>query len=753
LFFVIARVFAQTNYPNPYNFVTIGGHANFGYADGTNQFALFAHPYGITIDTNKNLFVTDVQNNVIRKISRAGTNWIASTVAGIRQPSGIAADAAENLYVADGQGSMRKVFASGSNWMVTSVTNYVLFSSSAVAVDAIGNIYVADTAGGNQIHKISPSGTNWLFSTIAGAANGSSGSADGTNQNAKFFGPAGIAVDSTGNLYVADSGNNTIRKMSPTGSNWVVTTIAGLAGHGNEGSSDGTNNFARFYQPEGITIDSSNNLYVCDTENYTIRKIRPSGTNWIVTTIAGQPGTNGYADGTNSGCMFQGPSGITMDGAGTLYIADQNNGTVRSLNAVGTNWVSETISGSAISATNTDGPFGINRFNSPHGIAFDTSGNLYVADYGNQTIREMIPYVSFGQTNWSVVTIAGQPGNFGEVDGTNGYANFSYPSGLAIDTNNVLYVADYSGDAIRKLTPVEVGGQTNWVVSTIAGGTLGTGDGTNRFASFDGPAGMAIDGAGNLYVADSGSSLIRKVSPAGTNWIVTTLAGSAFNYGSVDGTNKGAWFNKPFGIAVDGSGNLLVADNINMTIRRVTRAGTNWVVTTIAGQAGSYQGTDGTNNVARFYEPRGITIDNSGNIFVADTEGDTIREITQSGTNWITTTIAGAFNMSTSVDGIGNFARFYFPVGITTDGAGNIYVADSANNTIRLGSKPLSISPPIAINIQLVGTQMILTWPNPQFSLQYSTNVSGPFATVPGSSSPYTNTFSDQQGFFRLFSN
>src|SRR5579872_2023374 len=164
----------------------------------------------------------------------------------------------------------------------------------------------------------------YLFTTIAGLP---PGFADGTNTDARFNSPGSVAVDGTGNLYVADSANHTIRKVTPEGTNWVVTTIAGLAG--TPGSADGTNSSARFKSPHSLAVDSAGNLYVGDYFNDTIRKMTPVGTNWVVTTIAGLAGTHGSADGTNSAGRFYAPGSVAVDGSGNVYVADEGNDTIR----------------------------------------------------------------------------------------------------------------------------------------------------------------------------------------------------------------------------------------------------------------------------------------------------------------------------------------------------------------------------------------------------------------------------------------
>jgi len=345
--------------------------------------------------------------------------------------------------------------------------------------------------------------TPYTFTTLAGVADGSVGSNDGTNNGARFNWPEDVTLDSAGNLYVADTFNNTIRKMTPFGTNWVVGTIAGTAG--TIGSGDGTNLAAQFSAPSAITVDTNGNLFVADTDNHTIRKITPVGTNWVVITIAGTAGTIGSTDGTNLVAQFNYPSGITVDTNGNLYVSDTDNETIRELTPVGTNWVVSTIAGKAEIPGSTDATGTNALFSGPSGITLDSAGNLYVADAGNDTIRKL----RLIEANWVVSTIAGMPppANPGSTDGTNRTALFSSPSDISADGLGNLYVADTSNDTIRKMTPLG----TNWVTSTLAGlaGITGITDGTGTNALFNFPYGVTTDHAGNLYVADTLNSTIR----------------------------------------------------------------------------------------------------------------------------------------------------------------------------------------------------------------------------------------------------
>jgi sugar lactone lactonase YvrE len=514
-----------------------------------------------------------------------------------------------------------------------------------VAVDGSGNVYVGDSSN-CTIRRITPAG---VVTTLAGQA-GSAGSADGMGSAASFYQPDGVAVDGAGNVYVADTSNHTIRKVTPAG---VVTTLAGQAG--SVGSADGTGSAARFSGPSGVAVDGAGNVYVADTYNHTIRKVTPAG---VVTTLAGQAGSVGSADGTGSAASFYWPDGVAVDESGNLYVADYGNDTIRRVTPAG---VVTTMAGQAGLSGSADGTGSAAQFSLPEGVAVDGSGNVYVADSGSHTIRKVTPA-------GVVTTLAGEPGSWGGADGTGSAARFDHPAGVAVDGSGNVYVADLGNHTIRKITPVGV-------VTTLAGQARGgSADGTWIAARFFDPFGVAVDGSGNVYVADSGNHTIRKVTPAG---VVTTLAGEPGLLGSADGTGSAARFDHPGGVAVDGFGNVYVADTYNETIRRVTPAG---VVTTRAGQAGSWGSADGTGSAARFSFPTSVAVDGAGNVYVADTGNSTIRRMTPAG---VVTTLAGKAGSWGSADGTGSAAQFNGPRGVAVDGSGNVYVADYGGNKIR----------------------------------------------------------------------
>jgi sugar lactone lactonase YvrE len=318
------------------------------------------------------------------------------------------------------------------------------------------------------------------------------GSSDGSGNNARFNQPGAIAVDAGGNLFVTDTANNTLRKITAAG---VVSTLAGSAG--DTGNADGSGAQARFSHPGGVAIDVAGNLYLADTLNHTIRKVSAAG---LVSTLAGSAGLAGQSDGTAGNARFNQPWGIARDAAGNLYVTDTGNHTVRKITSAG---VVTTLAGAAANPGDTDGNGIHAQFNFPRGIAIDSTANLYIADSNNNTIRKL-------SASGDVITLAGTAGAAGSNDGSGQRARFNQPTGIVIDSAGNIRVSDASNQLIRGLS------QTS-VVSTLAGaaGIAGNTDSGGNHARFDQPMGIASDTANNIFVADSGNNLIRKVTPAG----------------------------------------------------------------------------------------------------------------------------------------------------------------------------------------------------------------------------------------------
>lgn len=358
----------------------------------------------------------------------------------------------------------------------------------------------------------------FTFSTLAGTPGTVVNSQDGMGAAAQFDAPRGVAVDRAGNVYVADTRNNTIRKVSPSGE---VTTLAGTAGL--EGlvngagaaarldeprgvaldvngtlyvadSADGTGAAARFYSPFGVAVDRAGNVFVADSFNSTVRKIAPGG---IVTTLAGAARSRGNADGTGASARFDQPFGIAADGNGTVYVSDATANTIRKISAAG---VVSTLAGQGGSAGSTDGTGTSARFMVPYGIAVDTAGTVFVVDHGNHTIRRVT-------AEGVVSTLAGTAGSAGSTDGSGAAGRFRYPSGVAVDRDGNVFVADTDNHVIRQISP-------SGEVTTVGGsGSPGSTDGVGTAARFFNPKGIAAETGGRIYVADRSNHTVRVGAP------------------------------------------------------------------------------------------------------------------------------------------------------------------------------------------------------------------------------------------------
>jgi sugar lactone lactonase YvrE len=677
---------AQSIY-TPYTFANFAGQPTVaGAANGVGTNAQFSLPEGLALDARTNLYVADLQNNQIRKVGPDGTVTVVAGslgLAGYADGVGLGApqfnllmalamDTATNLYVADtGNNTIRKITPAGAvttfagqagvagNLNATG-TNATFHTPTGVGVDSSGNVYVSDQLN-RTIRKITAAGAVSVFAGTQSVQ----GTNDGQGTLAQFSTTTAVTVDSANNVYVADNGANTIRKITSGG---LVSTFAGVGRI--SGTNDGTGSSALFNSPQALAVDAANNIYVADTGNHTVRMITPAG---LVTTIAGAATLNGSLDGTNSGARFDTPRGISVDSSGNIYVSDAGNGILRKIVHSGANWIVSTIAGTAGALNGfADGTNGAVKFHNLYGMVTDAAGNVYVVDRSNVAIRKMTPA---GQ----VTTFAGTPGVTGSVDGTGAAAVFHQPGSVAVDNGTNIYVADVQNYLVRKITPVG----TNWIVTTLAGNPtkIGTNDGVGIGALFSQIHGLAADNSGNVFASDLGNLTVRKITPGGT---VSTFVGAPSKGGGTDGTGTGARLSGPVGIAVSPTGGFVLVDGYS--IRTISTAG---VVTTIAGCPSggctNAQGNvDGPGLTARFMFPGGVAVDSAGNIYVADTYGDTIRKLTGSGTNWNVTTLGGAAGQASYSDGTGSAARFNNPMGMAVDGLGNVYVGDSfADNIVK----------------------------------------------------------------------
>jgi gliding motility-associated-like protein len=629
----LVSAFAGSNAPN--------AGAN-GPVDGNLISARFGGPFGLVFDSQGNLFISDYYGSTIRKIDKTGQ---VTTFAGLADtpgqvdgigssarftdPSYLAIDASDNIYVADYNSALRKITPSG---MVSTILSGNLNLGTAIALDGSGNVYFTDYING-FIKKINPAGA---ITTIAG--NGIRGFADGLPLTASFNNPNGIALDGSGNLYVADGGNYAIRIISLTGYTIDKPLPAGLTFDPTTGIISGTpiltspatdytvtaynsigssstivniavtNNALPVTQPPSISYQTPQTY----TVNAAIAPLTPANTGGAVpATVYGQVstfagnGTVGSANGPASASSFHYPIGVAADLAGNLYIGDEVNSLIRKISPAG---VVTTLAGSGLQGS-ANGTGTAASFNTPYGVTVDGAGNVYVADEGNSLIRKITPL--------GVVTTLAGSGIAGATNGTGTMASFNFPTGVAVDAAGNVYVAEGTNNLVRKITPLGV-------VTTLAGsGIAGSADGNGIAASFHGPTNIAVDATGNVYVSDSQNNKIRKITPGG---IVTTIAGSGV-MGAANGVAAAASFNYPYGLTVDGQGNIYVVDQLNNLIRKISATG---VVSTLAG-TGAPGFVNGIELTASFNNPAGITMDAFGNLYVTDSYNNVVRKIITTG--------------------------------------------------------------------------------------------------------------------------
>ena len=546
---------------------------------------------GVAVDPAGNLYLTDVGNHMVFKASADGTltflagngiQWFSgdggpATSASLALPEGVAVDGAGNVYIADEENhNVRKVSPGGTITTVAgtgiptgfidgeggdpaddlgdggSATRASLSQPNGLAVDGVGNLYIAD----EENHRIRKVITSGIITTIAGTGQKGFAGDAGLATNAQLEQPAGVAVDAAGNIYIADSVNQRIRKVGLDG---IITTVAGtgMVAFGGDGGPavDASLNF-----PEGVTVDGSGNLFIADTQNHRIRQVSLGG---IITTVAGT-GTASFAGdgGPATAAALNFPTTVAVDAAGALYIADFSNGRVRKVSA-GT---ISTLAGNGSFKYGGDGAAATSAFlDQPLGVAADSDGNFYIADTENHRIRKVAP-------DGAITTVAGTGvQGFSGDGGLATIAELSAPRAVALNTNGNLYIADTGNASIRRVSP-------SGIITTVAGtGVFGSsGDGgvaTN--AEVGEPTRVAVDGAGNLYLSEL-FGVVRRVTADGI--INTFIGGSGERFAGDGGPSNAAGISGPAGISIDPAGNVYLADSDNDRIRKVLVAAPSFMV-------------------------------------------------------------------------------------------------------------------------------------------------------------------------------
>ena len=619
------------------------GNSRAGYSGdgGPALSAQLNQPAGVAVDSKGDVYIADSQNNVVRIVTPDG---IINTFAG----SGTAGYAGDSGQAAGGGAALNNPLG--------------------LALDKAGNLYIAD----NYNHAIRIVTTDGNINTFAGNQVDSFGYlGDGAAANlAQLDFPTDVAVDSSGNVYIADWGNFVVRQVTTDGNihTYAGTNVDGWSGDGGPATSASTTDPAYIYQPYGVAVDSSGTLYISEYGDSRIRKVLSGsgGAGGTISTIAGN-GTNGFA-GDGSGATsaeLNVPRGLCIDGSGNIYVADSANNRIRKFTSGGS---ISTVAGNGILSYSGDGGVATKaQLNAPSAVAVDAAGNVYVADTGNHVIRQV-------SAKGVISTFAGTgtPGFSGDGSAA-GKAQLNAPESVAVDSAGNVYIADTGNFRVRVVG-------TNGNISTFAGnGSEGySGDGAAATAAtFVYPAAVATDKSGNVYIADYEANVVRKVSTGGT---ISTVAGSGgVGYAGDGGPATKALLNGPSAVSVDPSGNLYIAQEGDSRVRMVSTGG---VITTIAGNGSDGYLGEGLPAVSsELASPDGVVADGFGNVYIS-VEGNRVMQVAGDGT---LTTIAGTGTPGYAGDpGPANAAMLNIPGGIARDSSGNLYIADSANNAVRM---------------------------------------------------------------------
>ena len=666
--------------------MVVAGNGTFGFSGdgGPATSASLDSPGGVAVDAAGNLYIADCGNERIRKVTPGG---VISTVAG----NGTAG------YSGDGGPA------------ASAALRISLYGT--VAVDTLGDLFIVDQ-GNDRIRKVTPDG---IISTVAGNGvpgySGDGGLATYANISVNTDTFVGMAVDAAGNLLIADYNNQRIRQVTPGG---IISTVAGTGTYGFSGDG-GPARRAQLNAPSGVAVDTLGNFYIVDTYNLRIRKVTPDGT---ITTVAGS-GFEGYSGdgGPAIDATFDLLTGVAADASGNVFIADSLNERIRKVTSDG---VISTFVGNGFFRFDGDaGPATSASLNFPAGVALNTSGDMFIADTFNQRIREVT-------ADGIIHTAAGN--GTAEYSGDGGRATNAglfLPFAVSVDASGDFIIGDTNNNRIRKVT-------TTGIIDTAAGdgfrGYSGDG-GPAKSAQINNPVGTAVDASGNLFIADTDNNRIRKVTPLG---IISTVAGTGKAGYSGDGAAAAsAELYFPTGVAVDAGGDLFIADSGNSVIRKVTPDGT---IATVAGNGKfGYSGDGGlaTNaalnlNSGAAYD--GIALDAAGDLFIADSFNNRIRMVTPGG---IISTVAGSGVLGFYGDGgLATNAAFYHPAAVSVDAAGNLFIADTFNHRIRevLAMPPTATVSPLQLQFSAASggapsTPQTLSVESPVDGVSFSTTV------------------------------
>jgi uncharacterized protein (TIGR03437 family) len=547
------------------------------------------------------------------------------------------------VWVVAGNGALG---TSGDNGPAKSAT---MSAPVSLALDAAGNLYIADSA----LNRVRVVGSDGNIRNFAGTGQTGSTGDSGPATAATLTSPTAIAFDSNGNLYIADTGNNIIRKVTPGG---TISTFAGNRGKGNAGNG-GQATRASFNAPAGVTVDKSGNVYIADTGNSWIRVVTPDG---LVDRYAGYDPSQGTGFGGGGdptlalNATLNSPGSLAVDSSGNLYFAELGAPRVREITTAGR---VANYAGTGTSGSSGDGGLAASSNIAVQGICMDAGNNMYIADGANNRVR--VVTAADGIIN----TLAG-----------NGIASYT-PRGVAV-YQGVLYFADSNANRVRWYDPSS--GQLSVVAGTGAAGFGGDTEPAPA-ALLRAPLGIAFDGSGNLYIADTGNNRVRLVTAS--TGVITTIAGNGTASTTGDGgLAVNSTLNQPSAIALDPSGNIYIAERSGQVVREIT---TNGVINTVAGTgiAGAPAAESGVGVQQNLSLPQGLAVDAAGGLLIADSGNNRIRRLTKDGN--IATVAGSNLGGNTGDGGPATAAALRNPAAVTVDPAGNLYIADTTNNTIR----------------------------------------------------------------------